>query len=189
MEEWRSIAGYEGLYEVSNLGNVRSIAHTTKDRLGRIRCFPGTMLEQSKQGDYLVVSLCQQGVYRTVTVHVLVLTAFVGSCPEGMEGCHEDGNGRHNAVFNLRWDTHSNNLLDTLRHGTNQKHQLTHCVHNHLLCTPNLVKARWEKLRHRVCLACSRAHGNKQTAKRLGLEFNFQEIANQHYKKIMGLEE
>jgi hypothetical protein len=50
-------------------------------------------------------------------VHRLVLEAFVGPCPEGFEGCHFDGDPSNNAVKNLRWDTHLNNMKDIQRHG------------------------------------------------------------------------
>jgi hypothetical protein len=55
---------------------------------------------------------------RIRAVHRLVLEAFVGPCPPGMEGCHGDGNPANNALPNLRWDSHSGNQLDAVRHGT-----------------------------------------------------------------------
>lgn len=51
-------------------------------------------------------------------VHRLVLEAFVGPCPDGMEGCHNDGNAANNTLANLRWDTRSANVVDAYRHGT-----------------------------------------------------------------------
>jgi hypothetical protein len=50
-------------------------------------------------------------------VHRVVLTAFTGPCPEGMECCHNDGNPSNNHVSNLRWDTHAANSQDAIRHG------------------------------------------------------------------------
>ncbi len=50
-------------------------------------------------------------------VHQLVLEAFVGKCPAKMEGCHYDGDKTNNRVSNLRWDTRSNNVKDSARHG------------------------------------------------------------------------
>lgn len=57
------------------------------------------------------------GKVRKFMVHVLVLELFVGPCPEGMEGCHEDGNPANNALSNLRWDTPEGNWSDRKRHG------------------------------------------------------------------------
>lgn len=54
---------------------------------------------------------------RTFGVHRLVLLAFVGPCPEGMEGCHNDGNPHNNALSNLRWDSDKANQADRERHG------------------------------------------------------------------------
>ena len=54
-------------------------------------------------------------------VHRLVLDAFVGPCPEGLEACHENGNRIDNRLSNLRWDTRSNNHQDKLKHGTDHR--------------------------------------------------------------------
>lgn len=55
---------------------------------------------------------------RNIPVHHLVLFAFVGTCPDGMECCHNDGDPSNNVPSNLRWDTHRSNMIDTIRHGT-----------------------------------------------------------------------
>jgi hypothetical protein len=56
--------------------------------------------------------------HRTIRVHQAVLLAFIGPRPEGMQGCHGDGNPRNNRLDNLRWDTREANEMDKLRHGT-----------------------------------------------------------------------
>jgi hypothetical protein len=56
-----------------------------------------------------------------LAVHRLVLEAFVGLCPEGMQCCHNDGNPANNALSNLRWDTPKANQADRLRHGTDYR--------------------------------------------------------------------
>ncbi len=56
-------------------------------------------------------------VTKNIPVHRLVLEAFVGPCPPGLECCHEDGNSANNATTNLRWDTHQSNVADMVRHG------------------------------------------------------------------------
>ena len=66
----------------------------------------------------LQIALFHNGKKKQFPVHRLVLTAFVSPCPEGMECCHNDGNGRNNKLSNLRWDTHKNNILDKVKHGT-----------------------------------------------------------------------
>ncbi len=109
-EEWRQIADFPD-YWVSTLG-----------RLFSCRRNPPRLLKPStKDKGYPLVILCagESRVSRHVafTVHTLVLTAFVGPCPEGMECCHWDGNPNNNRLDNLRWDTRRNNQIDTRRHG------------------------------------------------------------------------
>ena len=66
----------------------------------------------------LHVSLYRNGEQHSCTVHRLVLEAFVGPCPSGMECCHNNGNPLDNRLENLRWDTSSANSLDAIKHGT-----------------------------------------------------------------------
>jgi len=57
----------------------------------------------------------------TAYVHHLILITFVGPQPQGLEACHFDGDASNNSVENLRWDTHSGNELDKIRHGTHNR--------------------------------------------------------------------
>ncbi len=66
----------------------------------------------------MVVNLSKNNKAKTYKVHTLVLNAFVGPCPEGMECCHNDGDFTNNYVDNLRWDTHQENQRDMVKHGT-----------------------------------------------------------------------
>lgn len=75
-------------------------------------------LSQSIVQKYLVVAICNNGIEKTMRVHRLILTAFIGMCPEGMIGCHNDGNRLNNKISNLRWDTQKNNHADKHKHGT-----------------------------------------------------------------------
>ncbi len=67
---------------------------------------------------YYVVSLLMDGKQKLFYVHRLILEAFFGPCPSGMQCCHNDGNRRNNRASNLRWDTPSANALDKFKHGT-----------------------------------------------------------------------
>lgn len=67
---------------------------------------------------YLVGCLHSDGKQTNVKVHRAVLLAFRGPCPEGMVGCHNDGNRLNNRLANLRWDTHRSNKQDSIIHGT-----------------------------------------------------------------------
>lgn len=114
MEQWKPVVGYEGFYEVSNLGRVRSTA-TRHPRWPSGR----TMSPNRHPDGHLLVGLTRPGrKLRKEKVHRLVLEAFVGPCPQGMQACHNDGNPQNNCVENLRWDTPSRNQQDRRRHGT-----------------------------------------------------------------------
>jgi HNH endonuclease len=60
---------------------------------------------------------CDDGTIIQIKVHRLVLMTFVGPCPPGLMGCHNDGNAANNRLSNLRWDTHNSNIQDAVKHG------------------------------------------------------------------------
>lgn len=113
-EKWKVIEGYDEMYEVSTHGRVRSWNNNGNNRKGR-RKEPRKL--QPAGIRYLTVSLCQQGKGKRCTIHTLVLSAFVGSCPPGLEGCHNDGERTNNHLGNLRWDTHAANMREAIAHG------------------------------------------------------------------------
>lgn len=112
-ERWLPISGFVGIYEVSDLGRVRSL-----DRIdiGGYRR-KGQLLSIGWNGHHSQVQL-YNGKRRPCLVHRLVLEAFVGLCPDGMEGCHDNGLSKDNRLENLRWDTKRNNEADKVEHGT-----------------------------------------------------------------------
>jgi hypothetical protein len=123
-EKWRAVVSfggnYIGLLEVTEAGDVRSVPSPpgTPRRAGRLR---GNMLKcfRRKRGGYLTLkSRGWDGVEHTLSVHRLVLEAFVGPCPEGMEACHRDRDVTNNHISNLRWDTPKANAADRRRHKT-----------------------------------------------------------------------
>ncbi len=111
-ERWKDVVGYEGLYQVSDVGRVKRIAFGPGTFVGKILqyCF-------NKDG-YPLVNLHKNSIQKQWQVHRLVLQAFIGSCPIGMECCHNDGDKHNIQLENLRWDTHSNNISDAVRHET-----------------------------------------------------------------------
>lgn len=109
-EIWLAIPGWEGLYSASSAGRIRG------DRSGRV-LRPSTHRYTGHQR----VQLYRDGRAVTRLVHRLVLATFVGPCPDGMECCHNDGDSKNNRVDNLRWDTRTSNMADTIAHGTRQR--------------------------------------------------------------------
>ena len=118
-EEWRAVVGWEDLYEVSDLGRVRSATRLGTTSFG-VRQYGGQLIKPISTTRYLVVNLSGHGGRRQRHVHTLVLEAFRGKRPEGMVACHNDGNPRNAALSNLRWDTQAANCADKLKHGTSQ---------------------------------------------------------------------
>lgn len=121
MENWKPVPGYGGLYEVSDHGNVRSLDRVTTDiGGGRTRRFRGKLLPGYVLPiGYRVFQLSRADKTKSLQyAHRIVLLAFVGPAPKGQEGCHADGNPLNNRLDNLRWDTRSGNVQDSIRHGT-----------------------------------------------------------------------
>jgi hypothetical protein len=111
-ERWLPHPTYVG-YDVSSLGRVRSWKRVPQQGLE-----PHVMKPHPRgPSGYLSVALstAEGKVYRYV--HGLILETFVGPRPEGMESCHNNGIHTDCRAENLRWDTHSNNILDVIRHG------------------------------------------------------------------------
>ena len=107
-EEWRPVVGFESLYEVSNLGAIRSL------RSGALKA------SHANARGYMHTTLHERGG-RNVYVPRAVLESFAGPCPDGMEACHWNGVRGDNTLINLRWDTSKRNHADRLTHGTHTR--------------------------------------------------------------------
>jgi hypothetical protein len=107
MEAWKAIPGYEGRYEASCQGRIRSLVHNKNQCRNVLRKTP-LILKQQRKKD----------IYEYYYVHNLVLAAFVGPRPEGHEGCHRNGKSWDNRLENLRWATPKENSADKAKHGT-----------------------------------------------------------------------
>jgi hypothetical protein len=120
VERWRPVVGFEGQYEVSDQGRVRSLARVIVQKASGYRpaCLKPIkeriLRPGPQKGGHLTVAL---GRGNSKLVHVLVLEAFVGPRPEGREGCHGPGGTQDNRLSNLRWDTRSANVLDAVSWG------------------------------------------------------------------------
>ena len=115
IEIWKDCVGYEGRYQVSNLGNVRSIANnkgTYQERLLSQR--------QTKTSDYLYVVFTVKDVSKQHSVHRLVAKAFIANPSNKATVNHIDGNKLNNNVCNLEWNTYSENLKHAFANGLNK---------------------------------------------------------------------
>ncbi|MDQ1111180.1 hypothetical protein QE418_000628 [Microbacterium testaceum] len=173
-EWWHPVVGYEGAYEVSSRGRVRGLPRLD----ARGRSIRGRVLRPTGR-PYLSVSLCQGGRPRTVQVHRLVLEAFVGLCPPGMEALHIDDVPTNNAASNLRWGTHAENVHDTVRSGRHSEVRKTRCPQGHLLGGANARSSS-----DRSCKAC---RNGRSWARDHRVPFT-REIGDRYYAALVGQE-
>ena len=119
MEEiWKSIENYEGYYEVSNLGNVRSIDRIVPTLNSKYYKFKSILLKPSKSGSgYLAISLVKNSKAHTITIHILVAKAFIINSENKPTVNHIDGNKYNNNVLNLEWATKSEQSIHALKNG------------------------------------------------------------------------
>jgi endogenous inhibitor of DNA gyrase (YacG/DUF329 family) len=115
-EQWLPVLGYEGLYEVSGHGRVKAMPRSSTGRGEHL------LRQHIRRHRYLSVRLYNNaGTARRMTVHRLVLEAFIGPCPAGKECCHRDGDAQNNTPSNLYWGTHTENMRDLARHKAAKK--------------------------------------------------------------------
>lgn len=105
-EEWRPVVGYEGRYEVSSLGHVRSLGVRGK-----------VLGTDPVKGGYLRVSLSRDSHGRKYLVHCLVAAAFIGLCPDGYEVNHKDRKAANNRADNLEYLTPTQNVHHSFASG------------------------------------------------------------------------
>lgn len=117
-EIWKDVAGYEGLYQVSNLGRVKSYAHLVKCR-GGYRTQPSKILTNCYDGNYFHVTLFYKGKRNIFFVHRLVAEAFIPNPQNKATINHIDGNKLNNNVCNLEWATYSENGKHAFKMGLN----------------------------------------------------------------------
>lgn len=155
IEEWRPVVGYEGLYEVSDLGNVRSVDRWVDYPNGARRLHRGQPLVQQPhpRSGHMSVSLSRNSKIQRGKVHSMVMAAFVGPRPGGADTRHRNGDPADNRLENLRYGSHSDNMYDAVDHGTHHESRRTHCPQNHPYDETNTRHYRGR----RYCRACGEA--------------------------------
>lgn len=123
-EIWKNVVGHEGAYQVSNKGRVRSLNRwvvATRDSGTHKRFYRGKLLKPGAQlkSGHVTVAL---GKGNSRPVHQLVLEAFRGPCPAGMESLHKNLKSNDNRLSNLKWGTRSENLKMDYAAGLRKTH-------------------------------------------------------------------
>lgn len=114
METWKDIPGYEGFYQVSDMGRVKSLSRTIAGKSNSTHKLRGRILIPKKYNKYghLAVDLSKYGVRKAKKVHALVMLAFVGAYPEGQEIRHLNSDPTDNRLCNLAYGTRAENGID-----------------------------------------------------------------------------
>jgi hypothetical protein len=121
-EQWKPIPSTHGLYQVSNLGRVRSKTRTFKRKDGLVGVSRGRIIKPAPNGSgYLSFVVCINYERTTRTVHSCVIEAFKGAKPKGKEVAHLDGDKLNNTLENLAYVTHKENMQQSVAHGTSPK--------------------------------------------------------------------
>lgn len=111
-EVWKKIKGYEGMYEVSNLGRVKSFQRKKRE---------GRQLSPHDNGGYLFVTLSQNGFSKVCSVHRLVAIAFIPNPKNKPQINHKNFQTGDNYTDNLEWCTASENIQHSLKYGKKGK--------------------------------------------------------------------
>lgn len=110
-EIWKDIKGYEGLYQISNMGRVKRLEDN--------------FITQGYKGEYANFTLKKNGISKCFAIHRLVATHFIPNPLNKKEVNHIDGNKHNNCVNNLEWNTHQENTIHSYKTGLRRKNFYT----------------------------------------------------------------
>jgi len=144
-EEWRDVTGYEGLYQVSNTGKVKSLDRYVKARSDSKMIKRGTVmkLQESHKG-YCIVSLHKENNIKSFSVHRLVAEAFIPNPMRKPQVNHKDCDKKNNMVSNLEWCTQDENMRHASDNGiynNKSSKQLSAIRKNQLIASEKRKKA------------------------------------------------
>lgn len=117
-EEWNGVVGWEDSYQVSSLGQVRSLIRQVRSRWGGMYWVNGRILSPNICNGYATIQLCKPDYRIRQSIHRLVARAFIGSPSDARpEVNHKDGNRLNNAYTNLEWVSRSENEIHAWKTG------------------------------------------------------------------------
>lgn len=125
-EIWKDIESYEGMYQVSSLGRVKSLSRRCSTHWGT-RLVPEKLLcPNVKEAGYLCLDLHKDGKSKEFSIHRLVAQAFIPNPNNLPEVNHKDGDKQNNCVDNLEWCTNLDNVRHAIQNGLISRAQLSH---------------------------------------------------------------
>jgi len=163
-EVWKFVPEYEGLYEASNQGRIKSVRRQIKGPRG---C---TIIKKEKilvpwkinKSGHSQVALYKNGSIKQKYIHYLVLITFVGPCPIGMECRHLNGNPSDNRwPENIIWGTRKENAQDKIKHGKSLQGEKCHLTK---LTSENVLEIKRQLKNGETCLKISKEYGVSREA-------------------------
>jgi hypothetical protein len=176
VEEWRSVKGYEGSYQVSNLGRIRSVDRVSVNKFGWERRLKGAILKQvvSQSGYYRVSLSCGNRIVNK-TVHKLIAEAFIENIDNKSQVNHIDSNKLNNQINNLEWCTQSENTQHSVMSMTFSNSKPVKCTtdgkvfktiqsaanfyNTHSRSISEVLKGRWKQLNGRNFVYATKEDG------------------------------
>lgn len=156
-ETWKPIPGWEGYYEVSEAGLIRSVDRKIVTKAGWEQLRRGqTLSRHANDAGYLYSMASMESVQKRIWVHRAVLEAFGSPRPTGKVCMHIDNDPTNNRAENLKWGTQKENIQQCVREGRQHNMNKTHCKRGHSLGEGNLAPSILAAGR-RACLACYEA--------------------------------
>lgn len=140
-EIWKEIEGYEGFYQISNLGRVKSIDRFVKGQIGLRKAKGDLKIPTLGKRGYYEIGLNKNSSRKTVKIHRLIALHFIPNPENKPHINHIDGNKLNNKINNLEWCTHAENMRHARVNGLNKDVGETH--HNAKLKNSDIIKIRY----------------------------------------------
>lgn len=137
-EIWKDVKGFEGLYQVSNMGNVKSLGRKVYNYFQKER-----ILQPAKINGYLRVALFKDSHCKNYLVHRLVAEHFITNPDNKPQINHKDGNKENNVWTNLEWNTSKENNMHAFKNGLNKPHNMRKIIQYDL--NGNFIK-KWNSI-------------------------------------------
>ena len=183
-EVWKDIIGYEGLYQVSNFGNVKSLDREVAPNNRAPYCRKGKICKQSKSNlGYMTVGFTVNNVKVNKYVHRLVAETFITNWSNHPQVNHVDCDKTNNRMYNLEWCTNSENHIHATKNGLNK-------LHLHRVAYSGEKNGRSLLTKEQVLEIKQKYIPYKYSAKKLSKEYNVSEscithiLNNTSWKKI-----
>ncbi len=149
-EEWKSVVGFDGIYEISNLGRIKALDRFVFNKAnGTNSWLIGCIKKLDTKGKkYAQIGLARNGKYKKMLIHRLVAIAFIPNPLNLPEVNHKDHDKLNNRASNLEWVTRKKNAELAKEHGKYMNHPKGENRHNSILTKDAVIHIRQKVLRN-----------------------------------------